>query len=482
MTSLFRRGPVRTNFLLGLLAAALVGMIRQLVREADDRVLGFAAVAAWEAALFVLFAAVLLTQPRNRWTWPVALAGGILCRFCTLFSEPFLSTDIYRYAWDGIVQHAGISPYRYVPADPALAFLREPNQDIYDNINRRDWAVTIYPPGAQALFYLITGLVPSMTAMKLAMILFEGLTLLGLYRLLARMGRAPEQAALYCLCPLLAWEFGVAGHLDSAAMAFIALALLARWDRRPTLVGLFLGAAAMIKLYPLVLFPALWRRGDRRMPAVVAAMAAAGYGAYAGVGWRVFGFLGGYAREEGIDSGERFYLLNLLHTVPGLRRVGVPVYIGCAGLVFAGLAYWCWRTCADPRQDAREMGQTRLFRLPPAANFVVPCAAIAFTVNLLFSPRYPWYGAWLVPFLVLVPSLTLLTYLCALFYLCTSSLATGVGAKQFQMNSILYGLTAAAALVEWAWRRRALRRSGPASAPVVMVDLDPPAGREARMR
>ncbi len=468
-----RRGPLRTNLLLGLLAAGLVGFIRQLVREADDRVLGFAAVAAWEAALFVLFAAVLLTQPRNRWTWPIALAGGILCRFCTLFSEPFLSTDIYRYVWDGIVQHAGISPYRYVPADPTLAFLREPNQNVYDNINRRDWAVTIYPPGAQALFYLLTGLVPSMAAMKLAMILFEGLTLWALYRLLARMGQAPERAALYCLSPLLAWEFGVAGHLDAAAMAFIALALLARFDRRPGLTGLFLGAATMLKLYPLVLFPALWRRGDRRMPAVVAGMVAVGYGAYAGVGWRVFGFLGGYAKEEGIDSGERFYLLNLAHTVPGLRWVSVPMYIGCAGLVFAGLAYWCRRTCADPEQDEV---RARRFRLPPSANFVVPCAVIAFTVNLLFSPRYPWYGAWLVPFLVLVPSLTLLTYLSALFYLCTSELATGVGPKQFQMNSILYGLTAAAFVVEWAWRRRRT------STPVVMVDLDPPAGREARVR
>ena len=450
---IFKRGPLRTNLLLGVLAGGLVGFIRQLIREADDRVLGFAAVAAWEAGLFVLFAAVLLTQPKNRWSWPVVLTAGLLCRFCTLFSEPFLSTDVYRYAWDGVVQHAGISPYRFVPANPALAFLRGPNQDLYDNINRRDWAVTIYPPGAQVLFYLVTSLVPSMSGMKLAMILFEGLTVWALYRLLRRMGREPEQAALYCLCPLLAWEIGIAGHLDSAAMAFVVLAMLARWERRPALVGLFLGLAAMTKLYPLALFPALWRRGDWRMPAVIAALTAAGYGAYASVGWRVFGFLGGYAKEEGMTSGERYYLLNLAHAVPGLRWVSVPLYVGLAALVFAGLACWCWRTCASPLQDGRDLGQTRFFHLPAEANFVVPCAAIALTLNLLFSPRYPWYGAWLVPFLVLVPSLTLLTYLTALFYLCTSSLATGTGAKQFQMNSILYGCVAAAFVLECGFRR-----------------------------
>ena len=39
-------------------------------------------------------------------------------------APPFLSSDIYRYVWDGQVQAAGINPYRYVPADPALAGLR----------------------------------------------------------------------------------------------------------------------------------------------------------------------------------------------------------------------------------------------------------------------------------------------------------------------------------------------------------------------
>ena len=59
-------------------------------------------------------------------------------------------------------------------------------------------------------------------------------------------------------------EVAEAGHLDSAGMAFIALALLARMRRQPVLTGVWLGAAVMIKFYPLVLFPALWWRGDGR--------------------------------------------------------------------------------------------------------------------------------------------------------------------------------------------------------------------------
>jgi len=44
-------------------------------------------------------------------------------RLMVLGEDPILSSDIYRYIWDGRVQGAGINPYRYIPADPHLARL-----------------------------------------------------------------------------------------------------------------------------------------------------------------------------------------------------------------------------------------------------------------------------------------------------------------------------------------------------------------------
>jgi hypothetical protein len=67
---------------------------------------------------------------------------------------------------------------------------------------------------------------------------------------------------------------------------------------------------------------------------------------------------------------------------------------------------------------------------------------------LLFSPHYPWYVAWLIPFLVLCPSLTVLTYVCGLFYLCTTRWATGSGEPQFFLNQMLYSSVLIAAVVE----------------------------------
>src|SRR5690348_12224079 len=89
------------------------------------------------------------------------IAIAVVSRGFLLAHEPLLSTDIYRYIWDGKVQAAGINPYRYVPADEALKALRD--SAIFPNINRADYAVTIYPPVAQMFFFVVTRLGDSAT-------------------------------------------------------------------------------------------------------------------------------------------------------------------------------------------------------------------------------------------------------------------------------------------------------------------------------
>ena len=245
-----------TNTILSILGFVLFVLTRQLTVEFHHFVIGFSGVAGWSLFLYVLAAAVIFTLPTNRFTLFLIIGFGIVYRLVTLLPEPFMSSDIYRYAWDGVVQHSHISPYRYVPGDPALTFLRGPNQDLFDHINRRDYAHTIYPPVAQFLFYVITWFNASVTFMKLAMILFEGVTVYALVKLLQALGRRSSLVLLYAWCPLLIWEIGSSGHLDSAAMAFITLAMLARLRRQPIATGVFLGAAILIKFYPLVLLPA----------------------------------------------------------------------------------------------------------------------------------------------------------------------------------------------------------------------------------
>jgi hypothetical protein len=441
-----------------LIGTGLLLLTQQLIREFHSFTIGFSGVSSWSAILYLMAVAVVLTMPVNRYTFAIILGFAVAFRLVTLFSHPYLSTDVYRYAWDGVVQHAHISPYRYVPGDPALRFLRAPNQDLFDHINRRDYAHTIYPPVAEAIFYLVTFISPTVTFMKAAMILFEGVTLVALLALLRELGFRREQSLIYAWCPLLVWEIGSSGHLDSVAMAFIALALLARYRGQPVRTGLFLGLAIATKMYPLALLPALFRRGEYKMPATTAAVIALGYACYSSVGTRVFGFLGGYVQEEGMETGTRYFLLELARSIPALRALNTTAYFAFAALIFAGLILWCWRTCSNPAWSGANSAQTRLFGLPANAGFLAPAFALALALMLLFSPHYPWYVAWLIPFLTLVPDVAVFAYVCGFFYLCTTAIAVGYGPEQFLLNQILYGGLLFAFFLDIALRRWPLCR------------------------
>ena len=433
--------PWHTNAALILIGLTLIGFTRQLIKENDGFIIGNAAVSCASITLYFAALLILFIKPANvdRYTLPIILFFAIVCRLVTLFPDPFLSTDVYRYAWDGVVQHAGINPYRYVPGDPALSFLRKPAEDLYANMNRRDYAHTIYPPVAQILFFLITWISPAVTGMKAAMVLFEGLTAYGLLQLLKAFGMRRERLIIYAWCPLLIWEIAGSGHLDSAAIAFIVFALLFRLRGDDVLVGVFLGLAFLTKFYPIVLFPALYRRGDWKMPAVIAAMTIAAYSLYLSAGRMVFGFLGGYVQEEGMSTGSRYFLLEFAQHIPGLHALPNGAFLAFAAVMFLVLMAWCWRVACQPNSR-------------PAA-FLPPAFALACALMLLFSPHYPWYIAWLIPFLVLLPNITVFTYVGLFFYLCYTALAVGTGPKQYHLNEILYTSLVAAALAEAILRR-----------------------------
>ena len=438
-----------TNVLLCALGTGLVVMARQFIAEHYRYAIGYSSVSGWSDVLFIAAIAIVLTQPVNRATLWIVLGFAVAMRGMVLFTRPYLSTDIYRYVWDGVVQHAHINPYRYVPGDPMLASLQTKYPGIFEHINRRDYAHTIYPPAAQMIYWLATLFSPTVRAMKLAMFGFECVTAGALIALLRLMGRRPTDVLLYAWCPLLVWEIGSAGHIDAVILALVSLALLFRYREQPVMTGLFLGLAVMTKFYPLILFPALWRRGDWKMPATFVAVCAAGYAAYASVGRLVFGFLGGYAKEEGIDSGTRYFLLDYGQGLPGLHRLTKTSYLVFSAVVFSAIVVWAWRYASSER-----LGRNARVQRP---MFVQAAMMFALALMLLFSPHYPWYIAWLVPLMVVYPNWVTLTYVCAFFYAFTTRWAVP-GPKMLVLNSWIYFAVLCAFVVEIAWRRWRLGR------------------------
>ena len=141
------------------------------------------------------WAAARASEGDGRWTLPLILVLGLLMRLIVLPVEPLLSDDIYRYVWDGRVQAAGINPYHFVPADPTLVPLRDP--DIFPRINRADYAVTIYPPVAQVFFVLVTRVSESVLALKVALLGCEVVIVAVVIDLLRRLGRPIGRVVAY---------------------------------------------------------------------------------------------------------------------------------------------------------------------------------------------------------------------------------------------------------------------------------------------
>jgi alpha-1,6-mannosyltransferase len=452
--------PWMTNVTLCLLGVGLLLLTREYAWEyggAGHFVIGGSGCSGWSVWLYVAAIVVVMTQPVNRATFGIVIGFAVALQAVLLFADPFSSSDIYRYVWDGVVQHAHVNPYRYVPGDPALSWLRAPNQDVFDNINRRDYAHTIYPPAAQMIYWLVTFLSPTVDGMKAAMFGFECLAGWALLALLRHLGRPRTQILLYAWCPLLVWEIGGGGHVDAAVFAFVVLALLFRYRERPVLTGLFLGLAVMTKFYPLVLLPALYKRGDWKMPATLVAVVAVGYAVYSSVGMLVFGFLSGYSKEEGLESGTRYFLLELVQHVRGLEHLPTAAYMVFCAAVMGGISVWAWRYATVETVVGRVFpthDDETVMDGPPAVApaYLRAAMMLAVAMMLLFSPHYAWYVVWLIPFFALMPSLPLLAYLMGFFYLYTTQLADP-GPKMFLLNEILYG-GVAMAMVVWAARKK----------------------------
>ena len=367
---------------------------------------------------------------------PVLIGGAILLRLWFLFTTPSLSGDIYRYIWDGRIVDAGFNPYLHVPADPLLRALRDPAQ--YGLIDKRDYAVTIYPPVAEALFALVARVSGSVVAMKLAMVLLEGVAILGMMRLLDRLERPRGLLALYLLHPAPLWEIAGNGHVDAAMMAFSYGAFAWAGSRRDTVrQALVLAFGTLVKPLAALGLPALWRPFQILVPLAVLATVVACYLPFASAGTGVLGFLPNYAHEQGLDSGEGLLALAVLKRIGLLRPWMQAAYLLGAAALLLGLALW-----------TRRKGRTDL----PAR--LKGTALLIMMALLLLTPVFPWY------FLIAAP-LTPLLGLLSPFVLGTGGfLLYGFNPDApdfFARWSLVMGLTAVAGL----WDVGVIRRRIP---------------------
>jgi hypothetical protein len=323
--------------------------------------------------------------PPDRTLWLI-LGVGIILRAYVLLFDPFLSSDIYRYVWDGRVQAAGINPYRYFPAHDVLAFLRDGT--ISPHINRADSAVTIYPPVAQFFFLLVTRIGESVTMMRVALLGCECVTVTLIMLLLRRMDRPVTRVIAYLWHPLPLWEIANSGHVDGLMVALMLLGLWVALCGHALRGAVLIALSMLVKPYAAPVLAGIWRPWDLKMPLVVLATVALCYLPYSSVGWGVLGFLTqGYMTEEGISAGNDLWLLSLWRLVVGGHHGDVVAYVVLAALVllFMGLSV--------ARRPHRSI-----------ASSLADINMLLLVTLLLLSPNYPWYFLIVTPFAALCGS------------------------------------------------------------------------------
>jgi hypothetical protein len=384
---------VQPQLLIALVAiVALEAVFAAMARLGDlsIHIPEFMALALAGGVLYFIALYALEHTRDNRAVLWLVLLGALAFRLTLFPHPPSLSTDVYRYRWDGHVQNEGWNPYAVAPTDSRLESLRDPG-----------WYVmpvpeipTMYPPLSMLLFRATWRLLPDPVGFKLPFLLADLAVAAMLAGWIRSTGGRNYQVAIYAWNPLVVVEFASSGHNDALAIAAV-IATLMIIRRFPAVSTLTLTAGALAKAFPATLLPlALCRAGwPRKLQGWFAAggcvlLTAACVWPYRH-GWREFlGMLKYYQ-----------YIFRNYHSsiYPALLWLSCS-HVIAAGIgegVVIGLAAWLAFRRADPTR----------------------AAFLLIGTVLLFAPNgYPWYFTWIVPLLCFYPSpawllLTILEFL-----------------------------------------------------------------------
>lgn len=326
------------------------------------------------------------------------LLGGTVFRLLMFWTVPAFETDFYRYLWDGALGATGHNPYLYVPGKIDAANVPQSVKDlaweagyVHERINHRELR-TIYPPVAQfffALAYLAETW--SLTAWRLVCLLAEFATVGLLYLLLKDLGRSPLWIAVYWWNPLIIKELMNSAHMEAVLVPMLVGAMVLAIRQKLVGASILLSLAAGIKVWPLLLLPLVFRGLLSEPRRLVAAVASSGLIVLA---CALPPILSGLDQSSGFvayasdwrRNGALFPVLQTIASVAfdaqtssTLARALVAVTAGSFALFLA------WQPVRSSTDLLRRM------------------TFVALAVVLLSPAQYPWYIAWILPFMAVVP-------------------------------------------------------------------------------
>jgi alpha-1,6-mannosyltransferase len=343
----------------------------------------------------------------------IILAAALTFRLLLLPLAPSLSSDVYRYQWEGRVQRAGINPYATYPAAPGLASFEDPEHPL--QVGRI--TPTLYPPLSEMSF----SWVETISGYKL---LYTGLDLASVVVLLLLLAVRKQPLArvlAYAWNPTVVVSFAMDAHHDSLAILTLLAAILLIISERPILSIVSLALSFVSKFFALLLLPVFLKCTRWIYAALFAALVALAYVRYADAGRKLLDGLSQYAAGwEGNDSLFRLIL------AAGNSKAQAQLVVAVALLALVAYAL---------KQ-----------RMEPLRAGLFLTAGL-----LLLSPNaFPWYFTWTIPFLCFYPSRPwlLMTVTCVLGYFPVVAYAAG---QPYQDSPLILVLEYAPVLAWIAW-------------------------------
>ena len=368
------------------------------------------------AASAIYFVAVGSFRKNRACSLLLIILFGLGFRVLFLFSTPILEDDYHRYFWDGAVVANGINPYQHSPEEVAkgvgsekLKELKHLYGETLEKVNHPH-VKTIYPPVAEFFFAASYKISPmSLTAWRIMLIVFDVVTLVLLLASLKKLGISLQNSLVYWWNPLLVQQIFNSVHMDILAFPFVLGAILLFLYERKRLWTLVLSLAVGVKLWPVLLFGTFLKplREKRETLLQTLVFAAA----------ILVIFLPTVAFELDSASGMVAYGKSWQNNSPFFAAI---------------LSGWEFvlETLGIHPGHAQKHSRVAIIVILLIWKFYVAFASGSLGIHrkalliiggaFLLSPtQFPWYYAWLLPFLCIAPSpgFLALTALLPLYYL-----------------------------------------------------------------
>ncbi|MGH9474859.1 MAG: hypothetical protein ACRD1C_00850 [Terriglobales bacterium] len=207
------------------------------------------------AGIFYLIAVGIIVRTRRaplrgRRSRVLIFVAAAIFRLTLLPLQPAVSHQLWRFHWDGKIEHAGFNPYVYAPANG----LFNPIRTLADALVPSPTRAATHPPLAEILLHWNFNWFPNLRSEKILFVAADLLLVLLLMRMLRDRQLPPEWALIYGWSPLAVFEVAGNGHMEPVA-ALLALVALHWAGERARTAGVAIAASALSLWYAFVLVP-----------------------------------------------------------------------------------------------------------------------------------------------------------------------------------------------------------------------------------